>query len=149
MQFYVLPKKELVNNIKTKAKNQKMAISKMKKVGKKTGTTLKSILDGSILARGSIVKAIPFFIFLAFTGTLLIGNTYVAERNSRSVERAKAEIAELRIKQKLTRSELMRITNQSDLVQRLATRGIKPSTVPPTRIYDENNSKGFLRRIFN
>lgn len=126
-----------------------MGIPTIKKAGKKTRVTLKSIIDGSILARENIVRSIPFFIFLAFIGTVLIGNTYVAERNARMVERASLEIAELRIKQKLTKSELMRLTNQSEVSRRLATRGIEPSRVPPTKINAEKKSKGLLRRIFN
>ncbi len=126
-----------------------MVVSKIKKAGSKTGSALKSVLDGSFLGRENIVKSIPFFLFLGMMGTLLIGNTYVAERNSRRVETAKIEISELRIKQKLKRSELLRLSNQSDVSQRLATRGLVPSTEPPTTINIIEKPKGFLSRIFN
>lgn len=129
--------------------NKTTAKSKLKMVGQKSGSTLKSLLDGSILVREFFIQSIPFMIYLAFVGSTLIANTYVAERNSRRVEQLTKEVTELRIKHKLTKSDLMYLTNQSEVTRRLATRGLQPSTVPPTRIKKENKSKGLLNRLFN
>jgi len=126
----------------------KRASSKIKSAGQKTGSTLKAVLDGSILVREFVISSIPFLIFLTFIGTILIANTYVAERNSRRVESLSNEVAELRIKHKLTKSNLMYLTNQSEVARRLESSGLVPSTEPPTRLRNENDSNGFLERLF-
>jgi len=127
----------------------KKASSRIKTAGQKTGSTVRSVLDGSILLKEQILGSIPFLIFLTFIGILLIANTYITESSSRKVEQLTKEITELRIRHKLIKSDLMYLTNQSEVTRRLATRGLLPSTVPPMRIKRENDSKGFFGKIFN
>jgi hypothetical protein len=127
----------------------KKASSRIKTAGQKTGSTVRSVLDGSILLKEQILGSIPFLIFLTFIGVLLIANTYITESSSRKVEQLTKEITELRIRHKLIKSDLMYLTNQSEVTRRLATRGLLPSTVPPMRIKRENDSKGFFGKIFN
>jgi len=125
-----LPRKEIrkMNENKTRA-SKKNTLANQGKLGK-----MKSVLDGSILVREKILTSIPFILFVALMAGLLITNTYMAERNARKVEQLTKQMVELRIKHKLTKSELMYVGSQSEIVRKVASRGLIQSTVPPTRV---------------
>jgi len=69
-----------------------------------------------------------FFIFLA------IANTYVAQRNSIRIDKAKKEIKDLRDEYISTKSQLMYSTKISEIAKKLKAKGIKEPVDPPFKL---------------
>jgi hypothetical protein len=125
---------------------------KKKKTATKKGAVsrfIQSMLDGTILTRDKVAASLPFFFFIAGLALFFISNTYYAEKQSREVEALRKEIVELRTRHTLTKSELMYLSNQSEIARRLRSRGFVESTVPPRQVSDERNSGNLLRRLLN
>ncbi len=108
-----------------------------------------SMLDGSILTKNKVASMLPFFLYLTFLAFFLIFNTYYAEKQARELEVIRHEIVELRVRYITTKSELMYLSNQSEIARRLHSRGFVESTVPPRQVYDQNQNKGFFSRWFD
>ncbi len=93
-----------------------------------------SMLDGTILTREKTGSLLMFSLFLASLAIALIFNTYYAEKKARELESLRIEIVELRLRYITTKSELMALSNQSELARRLINRGLVESKVPPKQI---------------
>lgn len=116
---------------------------KKPEAGKQTGerkrrfsALVSSMLDGTILTREKVEAMLPFFLFLASLAIVLIFNTYYAEKKARELELLRTEIIELRLRYITTKSELMLLSNQTEVARRLQSRGITESTVPPRQLED-------------
>lgn len=124
---------------------------KQKATGKKGGIPrfFSSMLDGTILTREKVEGLLPFFLFLTLIAVFLIFNSYYAEKRARKLESLRIEIVELRVRYITTKSELMYISNQSEIARRLRNQGFVESTVPPRQVTDQSGGKGILDRLFN
>ena len=109
---------------------------------------LYAIFDGSWLNRENMISMLPFFMFLSLLAVVLIFNTYYAEKKAREVEQIRREITELRVRYVTTRSELMFLSNQSEVARRLGSRGIIESTVPPRRLQASPERLPLRYRLF-
>ena len=101
-----------------------------------TGFSLKSIIDGSLLTVRSVVKQIPFILFLVLLALLYIANRYQAEKVVREIDAIKTEVKDLRAEEITTASELMNLNRPSN-VQNLVDQkqlGLTLSTEPPYKI---------------
>lgn len=110
--------------------------------------TIHQLMDGSFLTMDRAVNLVPFFFFLAFIAILFIANTYYAEKKIKTIDNMRKEIVELRTQFITTRSELMFLTNQSEVARMLSSSGIKESRIPPVKVEDEKGNKNFLLRLF-
>lgn len=108
-----------------------------------------SMLDGTILTREKVEGMLPFFLFLTVLAIFLIFNTYYAEKKARRLENLRTEIVELRVRYITTKSELMYISNQSEVARRLRDRGFVESTVPPRAVVDQRPKQGLLSRLLS
>ncbi|MEE4177965.1 MAG: FtsL-like putative cell division protein [Bacteroides sp.] len=123
---------------------------KKKKTATKKGAVsrfIHNILDGSILTREGMAASLPFFFFLTGLALFLISNTYYAEKKAREVEALRKEIVELRTRHTLTKSELMYLSNQSEIARRLHSRGFVESTVPPRQIPSKISNGNLLKKL--
>lgn len=101
-----------------------------------TGFSLKSIIDGSLLTVRSVVKQIPFILFLVLLALLYIANRYQAEKVVREIDALKTEVKDLRAEEITTASELMNLNRPSN-VENLVNQkqlGLTLSTEPPYKI---------------
>jgi len=101
-----------------------------------TGFSLKSIIDGSLLTVRSVVKQLPFILFLVFLTLIYIANRYHAEKMVRQIDSLKTEVKDLRAEEITTASELMNLNRPSN-VQNLVTEkqlGLKLTGEPPYKI---------------
>ncbi len=100
------------------------------------GFSLKGIIDGSLLAGSSIVKQLPFIIFLVFLAVIYIGNRYHAEKMIRKIVAEREEVKNLRAEQLTTASELMNHSKPSTVEDMINDRGLglKQATKPPYKI---------------
>jgi hypothetical protein len=107
---------------------------------KATGGKVKSILEGSFLARERVIRLLPFLIFLTGIGLLYIFNSNYANRTIISISKTKKQIEEQRFEYINTKSKLMQTTRQTEIAKRLQNRGLKESKTPPRKILiDQTN----------
>ncbi len=100
------------------------------------GFSLKGIIDGSLLAGSSLVKQLPFIVFLVFLAVIYIGNRYHAEKMIRRIVAEREEVKNLRAEQLTTASELMNHSKPSTVEDMVKERGLglKQPTKPPYKI---------------
>lgn len=105
---------------------------------KKRGPVLRgirSVFDGTILAKDSVIKGLPFIFYIAFLAVMYIGNSFYAEKKIMQIEKMKKEIKELRSESISVKSNLMFISKQSEVIKRLGNSGVKESLNPPYKIF--------------
>ncbi|MFN7012790.1 MAG: FtsL-like putative cell division protein [Bacteroidia bacterium] len=117
-----------------KAKDTNQAISGVFKL-------LSDIVTGNILTRESVVKTVPYFLFLSFLAIIYISNGYYAEDTVRALNNVNNELKELSSEYISTKSELMFRSKQSEVARALEPYGIKESVTPPKKIVVNKKDK--------
>ena len=84
----------------------------------------------------SIVKQVPFFLFLALLAVLYIYNGHYADKTIRSISETSKEVKELQYEYKAVKSEVMFRSKQSELVKAVAPLGLKELTIAPVVLRD-------------
>ncbi len=79
----------------------------------------------------SIVKQVPFFLFLAVLAVLYIYNGHYADKTIRSINKTAKEVKELQYEHKTVKSEVMFRSKQSELVKAVEPLGLKELTSSP------------------
>lgn len=102
---------------------------------------LGDILTGRILIRESVLKLMPFMLFLLFWAIIYISNGYYAEDTVRALNKINNELKELSSEYISTKSELMFRSKQSEVARALEPYGIKESVTPPKKIIESKNDK--------
>lgn len=97
---------------------------------------IKELIDGSVLTRESVVRQLPFILFLTFLAFIYIGNRYHAERLVRQANDLHRELRDLRAQAITTSAELMHISRQSEVLKIIRQKelGLKESTEPPKKL---------------
>lgn len=84
----------------------------------------------------SIVKQIPFFLFLALLAVIYIYNGHYADNTIRSINRIAREVKELQYEYKTVKSEVMFRSKQSELAKAVEPLGLKELTASPVVLRD-------------
>ena len=126
-------------DIKTNSFAQKQ--SKNPLAGIRPGKTLHSLLDGTFLAKGMFVRALPFIIFLMVLGVFYISNIFKVESTKRQIDDLEEELRELRYEYITSRSKLMFESKPSEIVIKLKDTGIGESMDPPKKIMVSKEEK--------
>ena len=79
----------------------------------------------------SIVRQVPFFLFLAVLAVLYIYNGHYADKTIRNINRTAREVRELQFEYKTVKSEVMFRSKQSELVKAVQPLGLKELTEAP------------------
>jgi len=108
-----------------------MVGSKKKRLAK----PIQNILEGEFLSKESVVKNLPFLVFLAFIAIVYIANTYYAEKTFKEIEATRLELKELRYRYITSKSNLMFLSKQTEVSKRVQLLGLKETTVPPYKIF--------------
>jgi len=105
--------------------------SELKRIG-----SLKGLLGGSLLTRERVVRQLPYILFLTMLAFIYIGNRYHAEKLVRKNSELQEEVEELRAKAITTSAELMRLSQQSQVIKLIRKKdmGLKQSVTPPKKI---------------
>jgi hypothetical protein len=93
-----------------------------------------SVLSGAFLSQERAIRAVPFIFFLTFVALCYIANGYYAEEQIRKLNKMTYELKELRSEYIVSKSDLMFISNQSEVARRAAAIDIKESVEPPVKI---------------
>jgi len=84
----------------------------------------------------SIVKQVPFFLFLTALAILYIYNGHYADKTIRSINKTEKEVKELQYEYKTVKSEVMFRSQQSELAKAVEPLGLKEITVTPIILKD-------------
>lgn len=102
------------------------------------------IFDGSLLTRDTVVRQLPFVLFITFLIILYIGNRYHAEKVIRETMQLQNELRELRARAISTASELEFISRQSEVARMVQNRsmGLEEAVDPPVKITVKKSRNG-------
>jgi hypothetical protein len=102
--------------------------------------SLKGLLGGSLLTKESVVRQLPYILFLTLLAFIYIGNRYHAEKLVRRNSKLQDEVKELRAQAITTSAELMRLSQQSQVIKLIKKKnlGLRESVTPPRKIVVQN-----------
>ena len=95
---------------------------------------IRSALDGSVVLDGGLQKYGWLVLYAFFWAMLLITNNYLSESVVRESSRIKGELKELQFRQISSQTELLQISRQSSVADKLQGTGVKESLIPPYKI---------------
>jgi hypothetical protein len=84
----------------------------------------------------SVVKQIPFFLFLALLAIIYIYNGHYADKTIRNINRTAKEVKELQHEYKTVKSEVMFRGKQSELAKAVEPLGLKQLEAAPVVLKD-------------
>ena|SRR4029078_388355 len=84
----------------------------------------------------SIVKQVPFFLFLAVLAVIYIYNGHYADKTIRNINQTAKEVKELQYEYKTVKSEVMFRSKQSELARAVEPLGLKELTIAPVVLKD-------------
>lgn len=107
---------------------------KLKNSKKKGG--VKSFIGGTILTDDRITKQLPFLLFLAFLGLMLITNRNWSERTIRQIEVLQDSLDELRSESITLSAKLMDASRPSEVAKKVeeANIGLEEPVKPPQKL---------------
>ena len=89
----------------------------------------------------SLVKQVPFFLFLSALAVVYIYNGHYADKTIRNINRTAKEVKELQWEYKQVKSEVMFQSKQSELVKAVEPLGLKELTEAPVVLVSEQEKK--------
>jgi Bacteriodetes cell division protein (FtsL-like) len=89
----------------------------------------------------SIVKQVPFFLFLALLAVIYIYNGHYADKTIRNISRTAKEVKELQYEYKTIKGEVMFRSKQSELVKAVEPLGLKELTESPVVLNDSVSNR--------
>lgn len=84
----------------------------------------------------SVVKQVPFFLFLALLAVIYIYNGHYADKTIRAINRTSREVKELQYEFIDVKSKVMGQSKQSELVKAVEPLGLKELTGSPVILKD-------------
>ena len=84
----------------------------------------------------SIVKQVPFFLFLALLAVIYIYNGHYADKTIRNINQTAKQVKELQYEYKTVKSEVMFRSKQSELAKAVEPLSLKELTVAPIVLND-------------
>ena len=85
----------------------------------------------------SIVKQVPFFLFLTLLAVIYIYNGHLADKTIRNINITAKEVMELKYEYKTVKSEVMFRSKQSELVKAAEPLGLKELTTSPVILTEQ------------
>lgn len=107
------------------------------------------ILKARFLLDEDAIKNWRFIVFIILLAIVMIANTQSYEQKVFRIATLTNEVKELRSEFVDRRSELMKLKMESTVAQKMETRQLKPSTVPPVKIKVKKEvEKGFFNKLW-
>jgi hypothetical protein len=89
----------------------------------------------------SIVRQIPFFLFLAALAVIYIYNGHHADKTIRAISRTERDLKELQYEYKTVKGDVLFRSKQSELIQAVEPLGLKELTAAPVVLVDSSNKE--------
>ena len=86
----------------------------------------------------SIVRQIPFFVFLAVLAVVYIYNGHYADKTIRDISKTSRELKELQYEYKSVKGDVLFRSKQSELIEAVKPLGLKELTVEPIVLTDHS-----------
>lgn len=116
----------------------KVKKEKVKKT--ETGNTFfKKLLTEGVVTKEAATEMLPFLLFISFLCMLYIGNSHMAVKNIRDIDKLNKEVKELSWEYKSLKADLMFKSKLTEVAKKVDTLGIKELTEPPKKIIVGNN----------
>jgi hypothetical protein len=107
------------------------------------------ILKARFLLDEDAIKNWRFIVFIILLAIIMIANTQSYEQKVFKIAELTNEVKELRSEFVDRRSELMKLKMESTVAQKMESRFLKPSTVPPIKIkVKKEEEKGFFKKLW-
>ncbi len=103
----------------------------------KANKLIADIMGGDMFSKDGFVNLFPFFFYIVFLSMIYITNVYIAEDISRDIAKSNRRIEDLHVEYVYLKSEITKITKQSNMVNMLKDKGIKESVEPLKKIVVE------------
>lgn len=91
----------------------------------------------------TIVRQIPFFLFLSVMAVVYIYNGHYADKTIRDIARSGNELNELKYEYKSVKGDVLSRSKQSELIEAVKPLGLKELSAPPVILkdssYDQRN----------
>jgi hypothetical protein len=88
---------------------------------------------------GSIVRQVPFFIFLALLAVVYIYNGHYADKTIREINRTSTQLKELQYEYKSVKGDVLFRSKQSELIEAVKPLGLKELVTEPALLIDSTN----------
>ncbi|MDB5251169.1 MAG: hypothetical protein JWP27_338 [Flaviaesturariibacter sp.] len=108
----------------------------VQRTGPRAGFRLRRVLNYS-----SVVRQMPFFLFLALLAVVYIYNGHAADRLNRDIARTSRELKELEYEYKTVKGEVLFRSKQSELVKAVEPLGLKEMSAAPMVIIDSSQNQ--------
>ncbi|MCV9932605.1 FtsL-like putative cell division protein [Flavobacterium sp. LS1R47] len=107
------------------------------------------ILKARFLINDDAMKNWRFIVFIILLAIIMIANTQRYEQKVFEIAKLNNEVKELRSEFVDRRSELMKLKMESTVSEKMLSKEIYPSTVPPIKIeVKKEKEKSFFKRIW-
>ena len=93
----------------------------------------KLFVEGAV-SKEAATEMMPFLIFLSLLTMLYIGNSHMAVKNIRDIDKLNKEVKELSWEYKSLKADLMFKSKLTEVAKKVDTLGIKELTEPPKKI---------------
>ena len=90
-----------------------------------------------MLTYHSLVRQLPFFLFLTGLAVLYIYNGHYADKTIRNINKTAKEVKELQYEYKIVKSEMMFRSKQSELLKAVGPLGLKELKEAPIVLNNE------------
>lgn len=103
------------------------------------GQFFKKLISEGGVSKEAATEMLPFLLFLSLLGMLYIGNSHMAMKNIRNIDKLNKEVKELSWEYKSLKADLMFKSKLTEVAKKVDTLGIKTLTEPPRKIIISNN----------
>ena len=109
--------------------------------GQKMGakTFFKKLFTEGGVSKEAATEMLPFLLFLCLLCMLYIGNSHIAMKNIRAIDKLNKEVKELSWEYKSLKADLMFKSKLTEVAKKVDTLGVKTLTEPPKKIVVKNN----------
>lgn len=87
-----------------------------------------------MISADTIIRQLPFILFIAGLAILYIANAHYAEKTTKSIYEIDKDLKELRWNFMATESELQNLSKQSQVAKMVDPQGLKELATPPIKI---------------
>lgn len=94
----------------------------------------KKLFVEGVVSKEAATEMMPFLIFLSLLTMLYIGNSHMAVKNIRDIDKLNKEVKELSWEYKSLKADLMFKSKLTEVAKKVDTLGIKELTEPPKKI---------------
>ncbi len=91
-----------------------------------------------MLNYGSVVRQLPFFLFLSALAILYIYNGHNADKTIRRISKATSELKDLQGEYKSVTGDVLLRSRQSEMIETVKPLGLKELTVEPIVLIDSS-----------